>query len=87
MLKHGNGKLEIGVRNLILLRQGEVQIDFLRGMDPRYADMPTTSVLPLMQADACLLADNYDYRLKKLQLGLTADPDTPNNYVIHPQYS
>ena len=87
MLKHGNGKLEIGVRNLILLRQGEVQIGFLRGMDPRYADMPTTSVLPLMQADALLLADNYDYRLKTLQLSLTADPENPNNYKLQTQYS
>lgn len=87
MLKHGNGKLENCVRNLILLRRGEVQIDYLRGMRAEYADMPSVSVLPLMQADACLLADNYDYRLNTLQLGLTADPDTPNNYVIHTQYS
>lgn len=87
MLKHGNGKLEVGVRNLILLRQGEVQIDFLRGLNPRYADMPTTSVLPLMQADALLLADTCDYRLKTLQLSMTADAANPYNYNIDTLYT
>ena len=46
MLKHGNGKLENCVRNLILLRRGEVQIDYLHGMRAEYADMPSVSVLP-----------------------------------------
>lgn len=73
MLASGNGATAQCVRNLLLIRRGEVPYARMKGLDAELIDRPSVNTAPLVEADAEWLVENYEPRFSLDSIEITAE--------------
>ena len=83
MLKSGNIAVDNCMKNLLLLRRGEVHIDFLRGLSAEIFDRPSLSVLPRLMQQALDLRAQYEPRIDDSEQEMTPNEPAKGNFNIN----
>ena len=82
MLAHGNGNVEVCVRNLLSTIRGEAPLDRCRGLDADLTDRPAGDAAGLLAADAVWVLDNYEPRAGRKEVMLAVDDALRGAYTI-----
>lgn len=82
MLKSGNSTTDNCMKNLLLLRRGEVQIDYMRGLHAEIFDRPSVSALSDLMNDVLNLRAIYEPRSDDNEQSMTpTDPEKGNFHL------
>lgn len=73
MQAKGNGDPAVCVQNLLLITRGTVPYARMKGMDAALVNKPAVEAVPLFEADAEWLIENYEPRVSLESIDLSAE--------------
>jgi len=82
MLASGNSAAAQCVRNLLLIRRGEVPYARMKGLDADLIDRPSVNTAPLVEADAEWLVENYEPRVSLDSIEITAELAEDGQFAV-----
>ena len=83
MLENGNGAAARCVRNLLLIRRGEVPYARMKGLDADLIDRPSVNTAPIVEADAEWLVEDYEPRVSLDSIEITAELAEDGQFAVN----